>query len=64
MLNTMRVREFMEKKHMNQEELADAVGVAQPTMSYILRGLKDPSYRTVVNIAKALECSIDEITIK
>lgn len=64
MVNTTRIRELMEKKQMNQEALADAVGITQAAMSYILRGLKVPSYRTVVNIAKALECSIDEITIK
>lgn len=64
MVNTKKLKKLMEQKHMNQEALADAVGVTQAAMSYILRGLKDPSLKTIVNISKVLGCTIDEITVK
>jgi transcriptional regulator with XRE-family HTH domain len=64
MVNTKKLKKLMEQKGMNQEALADAVGVTQAAMSYILRGLKDPSLKTIVNISKVLGCTIDEITVK
>ncbi|MBE6598737.1 MAG: helix-turn-helix transcriptional regulator [Ruminococcaceae bacterium] len=64
MVNTSKIKELMAKKNLTQQTLADAVGVTEAAISYILRGLRDPSYRIMINISKVLECTIDELTIK
>lgn len=46
---------------LDQTELAERVGRTSAMISYVERGLKDPSVELLANIAKVLDCSVDEL---
>ena len=56
-----KVKEFREKKKMNQVELAKAVGVSPPMINQIERGTRNPSIQTGYLIAEVLGCSIEDL---
>lgn len=55
------IKRLREARNMTQHELADAVGVKQPMIAQIERGTKSPSMPLGMEIAKALNCPIDEL---
>ncbi len=55
------VRKLREEKGITQTELADLVGVAQPTIAQYERGLKFPTIITAVNLAKVLDSTCEEL---
>lgn len=55
----MRIQEKRVEKNLTQEELADSVGLSSVYISSIERGVKLPSLSTAVNIANALDASLD-----
>lgn len=46
---------------MSQRELADAAGLAESTISSYINKRKLPSLKAIINIAHALDISIDEL---
>lgn len=61
MVNTKKLAELMEKRGILASELANQVGISNPMMSYIARGMKQPSVEVLVRIAGALECKVDDL---
>ena len=61
MVNTEKLAELMEKRGILARDLANRVGVSEPMMSYITRGMKQPSVEVLVRIANALECKVDDL---
>ena len=57
----LRLREMREKRGMTQVSLATAVGVAQGYISALENGLYSPSFEILIKLAKALNCSLDEL---
>ena len=54
------IKNARKEKKMTQQELADKLGVAPKSISYIERGKSYPSPENIFNIALALDLSIDE----
>ena len=52
---------LLDKKGITQAQLADAAGVSQPFMSYIVKGYKLPSVTVAKRMADYLDMSIDEL---
>ena len=57
----MRLKEIRREKGMNQTQLAELAGLTQAFVCEIETGKKTPSFATLVRIAKALNCSLDEL---
>ena len=55
------IRYMRERKEMMQTELAKKCGITSMHLSYIERGLRSPSVSTLQAIAKALNCTIDQL---
>lgn len=53
-----RIREMREDQGLNQSELAERVGTSQSTISQLEKGKRNPSYRTLQNVADALAVSV------
>ena len=57
-----RIKEVREAKKMTQEELAEKSGVSRGTISALENGaVRTTTTKTLVNIARALEVSVDQI---
>ena len=61
MINGKKIKELLQKKGMEEKELAAAIGVSQAMITYIIKGLRDTSVTNAVRIAKELDCTIDEL---
>lgn len=61
MFNHHKLKELMESLSVNQKELADAAGVSEAGMSYLVRGLKQPSLAVSKRIADRLGVTVDEL---
>ena len=61
MFNHNKAKRIMDEKGILQWELADAAGVTEAAMSYILRGLREPSLMVAGHIAKRLDVTVDEL---
>jgi len=62
-VNTCRNLKFIrEYRGFTQPELAEKIGVSQQMISYIEKGLKEPSTINLIRIADSLNCSLDELT--
>ena len=59
-----RLRCLMERRGMTQGELAERINSSQVTVSKYMCGKNTPSVFMVNKIAKALNCSIDELTYR
>lgn len=60
-MNIERLKQLMEAQDVSQAELADAVGVSQPFVTYMMRGDRIPSLEVVKRIAHYLGATIDEL---
>lgn len=56
-----RLRYYRERAGMTQTELAEKSGVEQPEISKAEKGVKDLKGASWASIAKALDCSVDEL---
>ena len=61
MVNTDKLSELMAKQKMDARELSAKIGVSEAMVSYIKRGLKQPSVEVLVRIANALGCKVDDL---
>lgn len=57
----LRLRRIMSRKNISQKELSEACEISQPQLSGYLTGRHTPSFYVVDKIAKALDCSADEL---
>ena len=60
MLKT-RIKEYRVKLDMNQQTLADMVGVRRETIGHLERGNYNPSLKLAWDIAKVFQVPIEEI---
>lgn len=56
-----RLRRLMRVKGITQAELSEKTGISQYLLSGYITGKRSPSFYRVDKIAKALECSTDEL---
>ena len=56
-----KIKQKREALGLSQQQLADAVGVARANIAQYERGGKVPTVATGKYIAKALECTMDEL---
>lgn len=61
MINGERIKELMKEQGLTNKELAEAVGVTEAMISYIIRGLRDTTVATMVRIANRLGVKVDEL---
>lgn len=57
-----RLRTTMTEKCMNQERLADLIGVSRQMMSRYVRGTSTPSGYTLTRLSEVLGCDVRELT--
>ena len=57
----MNIKYLRNKKGLTQEELAKAIGAAQPTVACWETGRASPTSDKLPDIAAALGCTIDEL---
>ena len=56
------LREYRNKRRLNQRELADISGVPQPMISDIENeNVKNPTVSTRMKLARALRCTVDDL---
>jgi len=56
-----RVRELRERAKMTQEGLAHAAGLTTSAVSNVERGMKAPSFKTVLKLARGLKVDAAEL---
>lgn len=60
-MNKKCLKVIREKKRLSQAEVANMVGITQPTYANIENAKRRPSLPTAQRIARALGCTIDEL---
>lgn len=60
-MNTEKLKEILAEKNIGQQTLADAVGVTQTFISYVINGYKTPSIAVMKRIADFLGVTVDEL---
>lgn len=55
------LKRMREKKDLSQAQLANAVGVTQPTIAQYEKGMKQPTVATAVDIARRLGTTCEEL---
>lgn len=60
-MNGERLKALLDEKGIQQAELAENVGVSQAFISYLIKGLKQPSLILIKRIADYLQVPIDEL---
>ena len=53
--------DIMDEKGYTQEQLANATGLTQSTISKYINKKQMPSIKAVINLAYALDCTTDEL---
>jgi len=56
------IRQLRTQAEMSQEELAEAAGTDLTQVGGIERGVRNPSYTTLLRLAGALKTSVGELT--
>ena len=56
-----KLKRAMDNKNVTQAELAEAVGVTQAFMSYMVNGLKKPSVDVLKRAAEYLHVSMEDL---
>ena len=64
MFNHERMAEIIREKGIEQKGLAEKVGISEAMMSFVVRGLKEPSLTVLARIAKALDVPVAELIIE
>lgn len=55
------LREMMEEKGIGQNELAQRSKLSKATVSRLLAGTVAPSFKSIINLSYALDCTTDEL---
>ena len=56
----IRLRKYIERKHISQAELSDRTGISEVCISKYINGTRTPSFYMADKIARALDCSTEE----
>ena len=56
-----RIKYLRERYSMTQTDLANATGIPQQQISKYIRGYRVPTFYNLDKIARALDCTIDEL---
>lgn len=64
MVDCEKIRSLIAEKKLEQKDVAEAVGVSEQMISYIVRGLREPSVTVLSRIAKVLDCAPGELIIQ
>lgn len=57
-----RLRKIMLNRRMTQRDLSEAIGISEVQLSLYLNGKQTPTVYRVSRIAKALDCTLDELS--
>ena len=57
----LRLEEIRKAKGLSQIEVANAIGMTQAYVSGLESGKKSPSFETLVKLARALDCTLDDL---
>ena len=57
----MNLREKRKEKGMTQTDLANAIGMSCQAVHYYENGLREPNLSALQGLAKALDCTVDEL---
>ena len=57
-----RIRHLLRRRKVKQRELAEAIGIAEQTLSNKMHGLRPFSLKDLVRIADQLDTSVDYLT--
>lgn len=57
----MNLKKIRKLKGKTQKELSESIGVNQSSISHFENGIRLPSLQTAQALAKALDCSVDEL---
>lgn len=63
-INLMKLRVLRAERDWTQKEVAVRAGISQNAYSGIERGAQFPKYKSLVGIAGALGCSVDDLLSK
>jgi transcriptional regulator with XRE-family HTH domain len=63
-LLALNLRRIRVAKNISQDELALRAGVERAYVGYLERGKKNPTLKTLVKLASALECEVAVLLIK
>ena len=63
MVNTYEIMRRMRHLKVTQKQLGELTALSQSMISFIILGKRDPKLSTMVAIAKALECKVDDLLI-
>lgn len=55
------LKEMLEDANMTQQELADATGISQATISKYIKGTQMPTAKAIVNITYELSCEMYDL---
>ena len=58
---TTRIREYRLQARMNQEELAQRVGVRRETIGNLENGKYNPSLKLAMDIAQVFGCTVEDL---
>ena len=61
MINCEKLKELMKAKGFDTYTLADAAGVSQPMVSFVVRGLREPSLAVLGRMASALGVKVADL---
>lgn len=53
--------DIMEEKGYNQEQLANASGITQASISRYISKKQMPSVKAIINMAYAMDCDVEEL---
>lgn len=56
-----KIKEFRKKKGLSMDSLASLIGVSRQSIYYFEASLREPSIDTLIKIAVALDCTVDDI---
>lgn len=56
-----RLKKMMRRKHISQDELTERTGITQCMISRYMNGRSIPTFINVDKIARALNCSVDDL---
>lgn len=57
----MTLKELRKSKGYTQKQLADETGLSQPYISELEKGIKKPSFETLIKLSEIFEITVDEL---
>jgi len=63
MVDSSRIRQLMESKGIKNKELASSAGISEAMMTYIAKGMREPTATCLGRIAHTLGVTVDSLII-